>query len=115
MSAIATVTSTSSTSQAPAPLWKPASVQPRQLAPLPARKDLPVSSEQADKAVHALLKHAEKAHEKRAKSDLLEATDADEKVFLVVGLKQAPKREVHKPVRMSVMSEAGGQSSRTAS
>jgi hypothetical protein len=34
---------------------------------------------------------------------LLEAANADgadEKVFLVVGLKQAPKREAHKPVRM---------------
>ncbi|GAA5985734.1 hypothetical protein JCM10908_007090 [Rhodotorula pacifica] len=105
MSAIATVTSTSSLSQAPPPLWKPASVQPRQLAPLPSRAELPVDRAQADKAVHALLKHAEKAHEKKAKSDLLEAANADgadEKVFLVVGLKQAPKREAHKPVRIAV-------------
>ncbi|GAA5871554.1 hypothetical protein JCM3774_006294 [Rhodotorula dairenensis] len=105
MSAIATVTSESSLSQAPPPLWKPASVQPRQLAALPARKELPVSDAQARKAVSALLKHADKAHDHRAKSDLLEAANAegaDEKVFLVVGLKQAPKREAHKPLRIAV-------------
>ncbi|KWU45557.1 ribosomal protein L1, partial [Rhodotorula sp. JG-1b] len=86
-------------------LWKPASVQPRQLAPLPARGELPVDKAQAEKAINALLKHAEKQHGQRAKSDLLEAANADgadEKVFLVVGLKQAPKREAHKPVRIAV-------------
>lgn len=107
MSAIATVTSTSAHAQAPPALWKPASTQPRQLPALPARDSLPVSSSQSQQAVEALLKHAQKAHAKRAEKDLFEAASgpdgADEKVFLVVGLRQAPKREVHKPVRMCVL------------
>ncbi|BGP51719.1 proteasome-interacting protein cic1 [Rhodotorula kratochvilovae] len=100
MSAIATVTSTSSSAQAPPPLWKPASVAPRALPALPAVEDLPVSLPQCDKALGALLKHVEKVQQKRNDEDLL--GEQDEKVFLVVGLKKAPKREVHKPVRIPV-------------
>ncbi|BGP27656.1 ribosomal protein L1 superfamily protein [Rhodotorula toruloides] len=100
MATIATVTSTSSTSQAPPPLWKPASVAPRQLPPLPARPDIPVSSAQCEKALNALLKHVENVQEKRGEEELL--GEQEEKVFLVVGLKQAPKRETHKPVRIPV-------------
>ncbi|TNY19043.1 ribosomal protein L1 [Rhodotorula diobovata] len=100
MSAIATVTSTSSSSQAPPPLWKPASVAPRALPALPALDDLPVSQTQCDKAMNALVKHVDKVQKKRDDEDLL--GEQDEKVFLVVGLKQAPKREVHKPVRIAV-------------
>lgn len=103
MSAIATVTSTSSSSQAPPPLWKPASVAPRALPALPALDDLPVSQTQCDKAMNALVKHVDKVQKKRDDEDLL--GEQDEKVFLVVGLKQAPKREVHKPVRMCVSIE----------
>jgi len=100
MSAIATVTSTSSGSQAPPPLWKPASVAPRTLPALPALDDLPVSQTQCDKALSALVKHVDKIQKKRDDDDLL--GEQDEKVFLVVGLKQAPKRDVHKPIRMCV-------------
>jgi ribosome biogenesis protein UTP30 len=106
MAAIATVTSTSSTSQAPPPLWKPASVAPRQLPPLPARADIPVSSAQCEKALNALLKHVEKVQQKRGEGELL--GEQEEKVFLVVGLKQAPKRETHKPVRMCVPDSCTG-------
>ncbi|GAA5823196.1 hypothetical protein JCM3770_004311 [Rhodotorula araucariae] len=100
MSAIATVTSTSSSAQAPPPLWKPASVAPRALPALPAVESLPVSQPQCDKALAALLKHVEKVQQKRNDEDLL--GEQDEKVFLAVGLKKAPKREVHKPVRIPV-------------
>ncbi|GAA5904328.1 hypothetical protein JCM8208_006837 [Rhodotorula glutinis] len=100
MSAIATVTSTSSGSHAPPPLWKPASVAPRTLPALPALDDLPVSHTQCDKALSALVKHVDKVQKKREDDDLL--GEQDEKVFLVVGLKQAPKRDVHKPIRIAV-------------
>ncbi|KPV73382.1 uncharacterized protein RHOBADRAFT_48785 [Rhodotorula graminis WP1] len=100
MSAIATVTSTSSGAQAPPPLWKPASVAPRTLPALPALDDLPVSQTQCDKALNALVKHVDKVQKKRDDDDLL--GEQDEKVFLVVGLKQAPKRDVHKPIRIAV-------------
>ncbi|GAA5998889.1 Utp30p [Rhodotorula paludigena] len=100
MGAIATVTSTSKGSQAPPPLWKPASVPPRQQPALPPRADVPVPRAQCDKALAALLKHVEKVQQKRDDDDLL--GEQDEKVFLVVGLRQAPKRETHKPVRIPV-------------
>jgi ribosome biogenesis protein UTP30 len=42
--------------------------------------------------------------EQREEKELL--GEQEEKVFLVVGLKQAPKREVHKPVRLYVTPHA---------
>ncbi|GAA5823861.1 hypothetical protein JCM10212_006832 [Sporobolomyces blumeae] len=97
MSAIATSTG-SSTAQAPPPLWKPASVKPRELAALPDVSTLPVDLRQCDKAIKALLAHVKKVQDQREETELL--GEQEEKVFLVVGLKQAPKREVHKPVRL---------------
>ncbi|GAA6013075.1 hypothetical protein JCM10207_006163 [Rhodosporidiobolus poonsookiae] len=96
----ATVATTTSTSKAPPPLWKPASVAPRQQPALPALADLPVDQSQCTKAVDALLKHAKRTNDKREETDLL--GEQDEKVFLVVGLKTAPKRETHKPIRIPV-------------
>ena len=90
-----------STQQAPPPLWKPASVKPRQLAPLPTVSTLPIDPKQCERAVQALLAHVEKKQAQREETELL--GEQEEKVFLVVGLKQAPKREVHKPVRLSVV------------
>ncbi|GAA5846575.1 hypothetical protein JCM3766R1_007116 [Sporobolomyces carnicolor] len=87
-----------STQQAPPPLWKPASVKPRQLAPLPTVSTLPIDPKQCERAVQALLAHVEKKQAQREETELL--GEQEEKVFLVVGLKQAPKREVHKPVRL---------------
>ncbi|GAA5970732.1 hypothetical protein JCM21900_003294, partial [Sporobolomyces salmonicolor] len=97
MSAIATAT-TASTSQAPPPLWKPASVKPRELPALPALSSLPVDPKQCEKAFGALLAHVARVQQQREETELL--GEQEEKVFLVVGLKKAPKREVHKPVRL---------------
>ncbi|GAA5929868.1 ribosomal L1 domain-containing protein [Sporobolomyces koalae] len=94
----ATSTTTASRSQAPPPLWKPASVKPRELAALPAVASLPVNQKQCDKALSALLAHVSRMQEQHEEKELL--GEQEEKVFLVVGLKQAPKREVHKPVRL---------------
>ncbi|GAA5912004.1 hypothetical protein JCM5296_007319, partial [Sporobolomyces johnsonii] len=99
MSAIAIATATAaSTSQAPPPLWKPASVKPRELPALPALSALPVDPKQCEKALAALLAHVARVQEQREQTELL--GEQEEKVFLVVGLKKAPKREVHKPVRL---------------
>ncbi|GAA5831387.1 hypothetical protein JCM5353_007151 [Sporobolomyces roseus] len=97
MSAIA-VSTGASTSQAPPPLWKPASVKPKELATLPPVSSLPINQQQCDKALNALLAHVARTQEQREQTELL--GEQEEKVFLVVGLKQAPKREVHKPVRL---------------
>lgn len=99
MSAIA-VSTGASTSQAPPPLWKPASVKPKELATLPPVSSLPINQQQCDKALNALLAHVARTQEQREQTELL--GEQEEKVFLVVGLKQAPKREVHKPVRLWV-------------
>ncbi|GAA6025511.1 hypothetical protein JCM11491_004141 [Sporobolomyces phaffii] len=88
----------STSRQAPPPLWKPASVKPKELAPLPSAASLPVDPRQCEKAVQALLAHVARVQEQREATDLL--GEQEEKVFLVVGLKQAPKREVHKPIRL---------------
>lgn len=88
----------STTNQAPPPLWKPASVKPKELAQLPPVSSLPVDPKQCEKAVKALLSHVAKMQQQREEKELL--GEQEEKVFLVVGLKQAPKREVHKPVRL---------------
>lgn len=100
MSAIAVATVSGSTSKAPPPLWKPASVAPRDLPALPTVAELPISQAQCDKALTALLAHVQRTQDKREETDLL--GEQEEKVFLVVGLKTPPKREVHKPVRMYV-------------
>ncbi|GAA6034762.1 hypothetical protein JCM8097_001157 [Rhodosporidiobolus ruineniae] len=100
MSAIATATASGSTSKAPPPLWKPASVAPRELPALPSVDSLPVSQAQCDKALTALLAHVQRTQDKREETDLL--GEQEEKVFLVVGLKTAPKRETHKPIRIPV-------------
>ncbi|GAA5901227.1 ribosomal L1 domain-containing protein [Sporobolomyces salmoneus] len=90
--------STTTTQQAPPPLWKPASVKPKELPTLPSVSTLPIDQKQCEKALSALLAHVSKMQEQREEKDLL--GEQEEKVFLVVGLKQAPKREVHKPVRL---------------
>ncbi|BGP20189.1 hypothetical protein JCM10213_005957 [Rhodosporidiobolus nylandii] len=100
MSAIAVASASSSTSKAPPPLWKPASVAPREQPALPALKDLPVNQQQCEKAMNALLAHVQRIQEKREETELL--GEQEEKVFLVVGLKTPPKREVHKPIRIPV-------------
>ncbi|GAA5865618.1 hypothetical protein JCM8547_007664 [Rhodosporidiobolus lusitaniae] len=96
----APTTGSSSTHVAPPPLWKPASVAPRALPSLPSLSDLPVDQAQCEKALKALLKHVEKVQKKREDEELM--GDQEEKVFLVVGLKTPPRREVHKPVRIPV-------------
>ncbi|GAA5972802.1 hypothetical protein JCM11641_003947 [Rhodosporidiobolus odoratus] len=100
MSASAAPTASTSTSKAPPPLWKPASVAPRQQPALPSLQDLPIKQAQCEKALGALLSHVQKKQDKREEEELL--GEQEEKVFLVVGLKSAPKREVHKPVRIPV-------------
>ncbi|GAA5905296.1 hypothetical protein JCM6882_003738 [Rhodosporidiobolus microsporus] len=97
---LAIPTASSSKGVAPPPLWKPASVAPREQAALPALESLPVSQQQCEKAVNALLKHVEKKQQEREETELL--GEMEEKVFLVVGLKTPPKREVHKPIRIPV-------------
>lgn len=86
--------------QAPPPLFKPASVKPREVAPVPALSSLPVDEAQCEKALKALLAHVAKVQDKREQEDLL--GEQEEKVFLVVGLKKAAKREIHKPIRLCV-------------
>ncbi|GAA5951614.1 hypothetical protein JCM3765_005984 [Sporobolomyces pararoseus] len=88
----------STTNQAPPPLWKPASVKPKELPSLPSVSSLPVDQKQCEMALKALLAHVSKMQQQREEKELL--GEQEEKVFLVVGLKQAPKREVHKPVRL---------------
>lgn len=85
---------------APPPLFKPASVKPRVVAEVPALSTLPVDEQQCEKALKALLAHVAKVQEKREQEDLL--GEQEEKVFLVVGLKKAAKREIHKPIRLCV-------------
>ncbi|GAA5820876.1 hypothetical protein JCM11251_001855 [Rhodosporidiobolus azoricus] len=97
---LAIPTASSSKGAAPPPLWKPASVAPRELPALPTLESLPINQQQCDKAMNALLKHVEKKQEKREEEELL--GEQEEKVFLVVGLKTPPKREVHKPMRIPV-------------
>jgi len=67
---------------------------------VPALSSLPVNEAQCEKALKALLAHVAKVQEKREQEDLL--GEQEEKVFLVVGLKKAPKREIHKPIRLCV-------------
>jgi ribosome biogenesis protein UTP30 len=88
----------SSVGQAPPPLFKPASVKPRELAAIPSIDSLPVNTQQCDKALKALLAHVAKVQEKRQEDDLL--GEQDEKLYLVVGLKKPSKRQVHKPIRL---------------
>lgn len=92
--------------QKPPPLFKPASIKPREVKPVPALSTLPVDEAQCEKALKALLGHVAKVQEKREQEDLL--GEQEEKVFLVVGLKKAAKREVHKPIRLCVLSEPFG-------
>lgn len=99
MSAIATATGKN---VAPPPLFKPASVKPREVAAVPALSSLPINEAQCEKALKALLAHVAKVQEKREREDLL--GEQEEKVFLVVGLKKAAKREIHKPIRLCVSS-----------
>lgn len=88
----------SSVGQAPPPLFKPASVKPRQPQAVPSLDSLPVDHTQCAKALTALLKHVEKTQDKREQDDLL--GEQEEKLLLVVGLRQPAKREVHKPIRL---------------
>lgn len=98
------VASTTSTSVLPPPLFKPASVQPKAVEPAPAISSLPINVAQCEKAVAALVAHVAKVQEKREQEDLL--GEQEEKVFLVVGLKKAAKREIHKPIRLCVFAQA---------
>ena len=103
-SAIATATGKD---QKPPPLFKPASVKPREVAPVPSFASLPVEEAQCEKALKALLAHVAKVQEKREQEDLL--GEQEEKVFLVIGLKKAAKREIHKPIRLCVPPELLGR------
>jgi ribosome biogenesis protein UTP30 len=73
-------------------------VKPKELPTLPSVSTLPIDQKQCEKALQALLAHVSRMQEQREEKELL--GEQEEKVFLVVGLKQAPKREVHKPVRL---------------
>ena len=84
-----------------APLFKPASVKPNPTPVAPALDTLPISAPQCEKALTALLAHVAKVQLEREEKDLL--GEQEEKVFLVVGMKKAAKREVHKPVRLYVL------------
>lgn len=88
----------SSVGQAPPPLFKPASVKPREVAPVPSLDSLPINTQQCEKALKALLSHVVKVQEKSEENDLLGAQDQN--LFLVVGLKKPSKRQVHKPIRL---------------
>lgn len=101
-SAIATTSVGTSTKRLAPPLFRPASLTPNPSPIPPPISDLPISTAQVSKALTALIAHVAKTQEKRAESDLL--GDTDEKVFLVVGLKRAAKREVHMPIRLCVPS-----------
>ncbi|KAK4046464.1 proteasome-interacting protein cic1 [Microbotryomycetes sp. JL201] len=88
------------TDQQPPKLFKPASVKPREPAAVPSLSSLPVDVEQCKNAVKALVNHANKRRQQQQDSTLLD--NGDEKVFLSVGLVKPPRREVHKPVRVTL-------------
>lgn len=104
--------STSVASLAPPKLFKPASLKPQLLAPLPSLDSLPVSLPQVNKAVHALLTHIGKRQEKAASSSSLLLGEREEKVYLVCGLKRSANREIHKPIQLCVSSCSSPSSSR---
>ncbi|KAI5479170.1 hypothetical protein MNV49_004030 [Pseudohyphozyma bogoriensis] len=89
-----------STSKAPPPLFVPASLKPKPTPVAPSLSSLPVNEAQVQKALTALLAHITKVQQQREETDLL--GESEEKLFVVVGLKRAARREVHMPVRMQL-------------
>lgn len=97
---------------APLPLFKATAPKPVVRAPAPALASLPIDVHQVEKALNALLAFADKvAQERESGSDLLAGGEGDEKLFLVVGLKEGSPREVHMPVRLYVSSSSSSSSS----
>lgn len=92
----------SKTEQAPPRLFKPASVKPRPVPEVPALSALSkfVDPNQIENALGALLQHVERKQHAAEQDSLLGAQD--EKLFLTVGLRKPPRREVHKPIRLCV-------------
>ncbi|KAK4047679.1 proteasome-interacting protein cic1 [Microbotryomycetes sp. JL221] len=82
----------------PPKLFKPASLTPKTVATAPTLSSLPINVKQCENAIKALLAHHDKRQQQQQDNDLLQSSD--DKVFLCVGLKKPPKREVHKPVRV---------------
>ncbi|KAM0790520.1 hypothetical protein ACM66B_003391 [Microbotryomycetes sp. NB124-2] len=93
-------TTTTKRDQAPPKLFKPASIKPKPTPAVPLLSSLPVDVEQCEKAVKALINHANKKRQQADDEQLL--GNGDEKVFLSIGLVKPPRREVHKPVRITL-------------
>jgi hypothetical protein len=91
-------TGSSVSSLGPPKLFKPSSLKPQELGKLPSIEELGISLGQCNKSIGALITYINKREGEG--NNLLE--EAEEKVYLVIGLKRAAIREQHKPIQLYV-------------